>query len=425
MNTSSIVIDLDEEDDFISVVVKVVYTRRRKRRRLCDGKGRVFRPRLQWNVHIELLLLEGEFDRTFRMRPSSLEKLLQKIAPSLSKQTSVHGTFGVEFLKPETSVMMSLRWLAGGSYSDIRLVAGCSVATFYRHIWEVMHALIKNMSYLLRWPATRFDFQQLVEGFASKSNREAMKGCVFAVDGWLCMIKVPSEAEVGCVKEYYSGHYKCYGLNVQVACDVHSRVIWVSVICPGGTNDWNAFKESSLPELIENLPDSLFGVGDNAYVGSDKLLSPFTKAQLSNKYQDSFNFHLSQCRIRIEMTLAYLVTKWRIFKKPLECDFVKHKVVIFACMILHNFCVNERLLRDPQFKITSADIEPVPLPNPVRGGHTEEEMGYLPSDQICRITPLRNIPGVSLKRSMIVHNLELNNILRPSYNVARKEKKNT
>ena len=94
-------------------------------------------------------------------------------------------------------------------------------------------------------------------------------------------------------------------------------------------------------------------------------------------------------------------------------------------MILHNFCVNERLLRDPQFKITSADIEPVPLPNPVRGGHTEEEMGYLPSDQICRITPLRNIPGVSLKRSMIVHNLELNNILRPSYNVARKEKKNT
>jgi len=64
MNTSSIVIDLDEEDDFISVVVKVVYTRQRKRRRLCDGKGRVFRPRLQWNVHIELLLLEGEFDRT-------------------------------------------------------------------------------------------------------------------------------------------------------------------------------------------------------------------------------------------------------------------------------------------------------------------------------------------------------------------------
>ena len=111
MNTSSIVIDLDEEDDFISVVVKVVYTRRRKRRRLCDGKGRVFRPRLQWNVHIELLLLEGEFDRTFRMRPSSLEKLLQKIAPSLSKPTSVHGTCGVEFLKPETSIMMSLRWL--------------------------------------------------------------------------------------------------------------------------------------------------------------------------------------------------------------------------------------------------------------------------------------------------------------------------
>ena len=216
------------------------------------------------------------------MQPASLENLLQKLAPSLLKSTPHNGTFGVEFVKPETSVMMALRWLAGGNYGDIRLVAGCSVMTFFRHLWQVKYAIIANMSDLIRWPETPSEFQQLMSDFARKSNRAVMKGCVFAVDGWLCMIKVPSQREVGCVKEYYSGHYKCYGLNVQVACDVHSRVMWVSVICPGGTNDWNAFKESSLPSLIEKLPDSLFGVGDNAYVGSDKLLSPFTKAQISN-----------------------------------------------------------------------------------------------------------------------------------------------
>ena len=68
-----------------------------------------------------------------------------------------------------------------------------------------MHALINNISDLLRWPATHFDFQQLVEGFASKSNREVMKGCVFAVDGWLCMIKVPSEAEVDVSRNIIQG----------------------------------------------------------------------------------------------------------------------------------------------------------------------------------------------------------------------------
>ena len=53
-DSSSILIDVDEEDDFIYVAVQVVCCTQRKMRRLCDdGKGRVFRPRLHWNVHIE------------------------------------------------------------------------------------------------------------------------------------------------------------------------------------------------------------------------------------------------------------------------------------------------------------------------------------------------------------------------------------
>jgi len=96
-------------------------------------------------VHVELLFLEGEFDRTFRMQPASLEKLLQKLAPSLLKSTPHNGPFGVEFVKPET-VMMALRWLAGGNYDDIRLVAGCSVMSLFRLLWQVMFAIIANMS---------------------------------------------------------------------------------------------------------------------------------------------------------------------------------------------------------------------------------------------------------------------------------------
>ena len=79
------------------------------------------------------------------MQPASLEKLLQKLAPSLLKSTPHNGTFGVEFVKPET-VMMALRWLAGGNYGDIRLVAGCSVMSLFRLLWQVMFAIIANMS---------------------------------------------------------------------------------------------------------------------------------------------------------------------------------------------------------------------------------------------------------------------------------------
>ena len=64
------------------------------------------------------------------------------------------------------------------------------------------------------------------------------------------------------------------------------------------------------------------------------------------------------------------------------------------------FCVDEHLLRDPDLRITSAYIEPMPLPNPVRG------KGYLPSDQSTRPTAVTIIPGASLKRWMIVHTLQ-------------------
>ena len=63
------------------------------------------------------------------------------------------------------------------------------------------------------------------------------------------------------------------------------------------------------------------------------------------------------------------------------------------------FCVDEHLLCDPDldFEITRAYIEPMPLPNPVRG------KGYLPSDQSTKQTAVTIIPGASLKRWMIVH----------------------
>ena len=51
MHTSSLVPDFDEENEFITVVVKVIYARRKKRRRTCDGRGKVFRPRLQCTLN--------------------------------------------------------------------------------------------------------------------------------------------------------------------------------------------------------------------------------------------------------------------------------------------------------------------------------------------------------------------------------------
>ena len=85
----------------------------------------------------------------------------------------------------------------------------------------------------------------------------------------------------------------------------------------------------------------MFIAGDNAYVCSVHLLTPFSGEEKNDPRKDAYNFHLSQLRIRIEQTFGYMTTKWRISKRPLQ---VKQKNVdtIFLCITrLHNFCINE------------------------------------------------------------------------------------
>jgi hypothetical protein len=63
---------------------------------------------------------------------------------------------------------------------------------------------------------------------------------------------------------------------------------------------------SALRQVIDSLPLGLYFVGDAAaFPLGEKLLTPFIDTyQHSNPYHDSFNFYLSQLRIRVEMAFS-------------------------------------------------------------------------------------------------------------------------
>ena len=83
-------------------------------------------------------------------------------------------------------------------------------------------------------------------------------------------------------------------------------------------NDAVAFRKSSLQNVLDRLPEGCYMLGDAAYAISDKLLVPYTGSQRADPYRDSFNFHLSQLRIRVEMSFGRLVQKWRILNDHLQ-----------------------------------------------------------------------------------------------------------
>ena len=146
--------------------------------------------------------------------------------------------------------------------------------------------------------------------------------------------------------------------------------VYCALAAPGGANDIVAYRKTSLAKIIEKLPLGKYVVGDNAYVCTEHLLTPFPGDQKKEPAKDAYNFYLSQVRIRIEMTFGQFVNKWRIFKRPLQLRLKNVGKVLLCATRLHNFCVNEGLLEDVERAVAG-------------GQENGTEGAFIPSSVAC------------------------------------------
>jgi len=65
--------------------------------------------------------------------------------------------------------------------------------------------------------------------------------------------------------------------------------------------------------MIQKLPPRRFVIGDNAYVCSETLLTPFSGIEKNDPSKDAFKFYLSQLRIHIEQIFGLVTGTWRIY----------------------------------------------------------------------------------------------------------------
>ena len=138
-----------------------------------------------------------------------------------------------------------------------------------------MEAILLCESLALHFPTTDEELEIAANNFKLLSSNRVIDGCVACVDSILLCIKTPSPSKTGNVKAFFSGHYHAYGINVQAACDSRCRFVSVCVAAPGGSNDIAAFRRTPFSESVNQLPLGKYVVGDNAYVCSESLLTPF------------------------------------------------------------------------------------------------------------------------------------------------------
>lgn len=118
--------------------------------------------------------------------------------------------------------------------------------------------------------------------------------------------------------ELFSGKHKTTGYNVQVACDLRGRVLWVSDPVDGCRHDTAALAASGLL----TTDDTRLHLGDKGYQGT-QLITPVKKpiGRDLHDTEKAFNKQINQLRYVIERGIAHL-KNWKTlhtdYRRPLN-----------------------------------------------------------------------------------------------------------
>jgi hypothetical protein len=302
----------------------------------------MFEQRLIWDTIVERHGDWSSFVRHIRMRRESFDKLLDLIRDKLEADHNQAARRG-GIIMPEIRLYCNLRWLGGGSYTDICIFVGINQASFYRIAWQTIFAIVDCTELRLRFPQTLEECAVAAQNFATISRGRAITNCVGAVDGFLLEIAAPPRHIVGNVRSYFSGHYQRYGVNCQAVSDHLSRFIYFAIAGPEVMGNNSAVNQIDLFNLIHNLPVPYCVIGDAAYQPTEHLVAMCYGLDKKRKIYDNINFYASQLRIRVEMAFGLMTKKWGILWRPLTVKFENIKYLALAIEQLHNFCINERI----------------------------------------------------------------------------------
>lgn len=299
-----------------------------------------------WHEHIEKLehLGEAEFISRYTMTKKSFDKLVDLLGEAIDvdETKSMASTQGVAPIAKELVVAIGLRALSGSHTKDLVDIFHISRASVKRVARKFREAVLECDELSMDLPEGEEELEQVANHFTQKSTANGIyHGVIGAIDGFLAMRNVPHRSEVTNTADYYSGHKKIHALNVQAMVDSMLRFRYVCIAGPGKMNDGRAFLRCRpLRQWLEALPNKYFIIGDAAYPLSNKLLVPFRGTLEGEEWKQSYNFYLSQLRIRVEMAFGRLTTKFRILRKRVECRLVTQSEMIQVCCRLHNFVID-------------------------------------------------------------------------------------
>ena len=194
-------------------------------------------------------------------------------------------------------------------------VYGVSHTSILDSVWCVVEAVNQLHEFHIEHPKSATEQKKIAKEFEEKSE-VGFSNCAGCIDGILIWTHKPTEkdaakAKVG-RKKFVCGRKGTFGLNCQAISDLRGRILDISIVYGGASSDCLAFEGSDIFQHLESglLHDDLVLFGDNAYLNSKYMVTPYPNVSSGGK--DDYNFYHSQLRIRVECAFGMLVGRWGI-----------------------------------------------------------------------------------------------------------------
>lgn len=139
----------------------------------------------------------------------------------------------------------------------------------------------------------------------------------------------------------YFNYKKSFSTILFAVVDANYNFLYIDVGTNGRANDAAVFSKSAFNQALQtnalNIPDRGVFVADDAFPLRPNILKPFPRCGPLNMKQKIFNYRLSRARRVVENTFGILVSKFRIYEKPIPLWIDTTETLVKTTCALHNW----------------------------------------------------------------------------------------
>lgn len=233
----------------------------------------------------------------------------------------------------------------GDSFRSIAFSYRIGESTVSKIVEQVCDALWKHLKPQVLPEPDQHEWKEIAKAFKKYCQFDH---CCGAIDGKHVIIQCPPNSG-----STFFNYKKTFSIVLLAVADSQRKFVVVDIGSVGRFSDSGILHDSEfgkklksvnlhLPEEEPLIPGEIslpyVFIGDEAFPLMKHLLRPYPKDGLTRS-RKIFNYRLCRARRVVENAFGIMASRWRVYRRPIQCKVELADKIVKATVVLHNFFI--------------------------------------------------------------------------------------